>query len=585
MLAIMPALAVLFLLSGLDELAVDLAWLYAWLEHQWNEFRLRRAGLTFARRLDRPESSMAILVPLWQEHEVIGAMLEHNVAAVRYGNYHFFVGVYPNDHETVTAVTQAASRFPNVHMALCPHDGPTSKADCLNWIYQNIGLYEDRNDMFFEVLVTHDAEDMIHPDELAWINYYTARYDFVQIPVFALPTPFRKFTHGVYCDEFAECHSRDMVVRSRFRRFVPGSGVGTGYRREALEKLAQSASNRIFEPEALTEDYENGLRLHRLGCSQVFALPWRTAGPGSDFVATREYFPQNWTAARRQRTRWVMGIALQGWERLGWSGKLGEVYWFWRDRKGLICSPLGVLANATFLYGLVTAMWMRMSPLSAALCNATFALQVIRMSVRMAAVTRIYGWPFALGVPLRAVYGNLLNATATLHAVVRYTAAKLRGEPLRWLKTEHSYPTRATLLSHKRRLGEILIGSGCLEADVLAQALKTQPAGMLLGQHLISLGLLKESELYECLSLQQGLPFTRLAPTDLDKGIARSLPRKVSLLGQLLPFRIEKGSLHIATPNVPAASLNSLLAEFTSLEIHFHLVTPGQYEQFAGVLI
>ena len=37
---------------------------------------------------------------------------------------------------------------------------------------------------------------------------------------------------------------------------MPSSGVGTGYRREALEKLARASSNRIFEPEAL----DRGLR-------------------------------------------------------------------------------------------------------------------------------------------------------------------------------------------------------------------------------------------------------------------------------------------------------------------------------------
>ena len=70
--------------------------------------------------------------------------------------------------------------------SLCPHDGPTSKADCLNWVYQHLVLYEEQNRRAFDVLVTHDAEDLIHPDELRWINYYSARYDFVQTPVLAL---------------------------------------------------------------------------------------------------------------------------------------------------------------------------------------------------------------------------------------------------------------------------------------------------------------------------------------------------------------------------------------------------------------
>src|SRR5262249_59459649 len=97
------------------------------------------------------EKHVAIMVPLWKEHAVIAHMLEHNLAALRYTNYHFFVGAYPNDDPTLDAVVSVANRFPNVHLAMCPHDGPTSKADCLNWIYQHIGLYEEQTGERFDL--------------------------------------------------------------------------------------------------------------------------------------------------------------------------------------------------------------------------------------------------------------------------------------------------------------------------------------------------------------------------------------------------------------------------------------------------
>ena len=133
---------------------------------------------------------------------MVARMLEHNIASVRYRDYHIFAGAYPNDDQTQKAVRGACERFSNVHLALCPHDGPTSKADCLNWIYQHVGLWEEQYGRRFETIVTHDAEDVIHPDELLWINYYTARFDFIQTPVLALATPLLDVTHGVYCDEF-----------------------------------------------------------------------------------------------------------------------------------------------------------------------------------------------------------------------------------------------------------------------------------------------------------------------------------------------------------------------------------------------
>ena len=80
-------------------------------------------------------------------------MLQHNIAAIRYPDYHVFAGCYPNDEKTQEAVQSVASRFPNVHMALCPHDGPTSKGDCLNWIYQHILLYEDEHAQRFDLIL------------------------------------------------------------------------------------------------------------------------------------------------------------------------------------------------------------------------------------------------------------------------------------------------------------------------------------------------------------------------------------------------------------------------------------------------
>ena len=580
MLWLVTPLAVIFLLSGLDDLAIDFAWLYAWVADRMTVSRHDASRLP-----DAPPRPVAILVPLWQEHAVIARMLEHNLAAIRYPDYHIFAGIYANDALTEEAVASVSERFANVHLAVCPHDGPTSKADCLNWIYQHVGLYEEHHGVAFDVIITHDAEDLIHPEELRWINAYATHFDFIQIPVLALATPFWSFTHGVYCDEFAEYHTRDMVVRSSFGCFVPGSGVGTGYRRDALEALARVSSNRVFEPVALTEDYESGLRLYRLGCRQVFVPLRRMEPAGRNFVATREYFPLKWGTALRQRTRWVMGIALQGWERFGWAGSRSEIYWLWRDRKGLLGNPLGVLANAVFLYGLVTAMWARMTPLATELTSVTLAFQLLRIAIRMGCVARVYGLVFALGVPLRLPYANLLNAAATLQAVVRYGSAKIRGLPLRWIKTEHSYPSRSALLVHKRPLGEILTASGYLNTSTLHSALAACPSGMRLGDFLVASGELTETELYKALSLQQGLPFTHVEALEVPVRVARALPERVAREWRVLPFKIEDGTLLLASPDLPTPAMTAAVRPFTSLEIRFHLVTPSEYEQLFDALL
>ena len=75
------------------------------------------------------------------------------------------------------------------HRAVCPHDGPTSKADCLNWIYRYMLRYEEQHGVRFEIVVIHDAEDIIHPEALRLINYYAQDYDMVQVPVLPIATP------------------------------------------------------------------------------------------------------------------------------------------------------------------------------------------------------------------------------------------------------------------------------------------------------------------------------------------------------------------------------------------------------------
>jgi adsorption protein B len=582
-LLLLPPLAWAILLSGLDDLVVDLFWTCAWIKA-----KVRPAARLFPpgeRQLDSaPQRRIAVLVPLWQEHAVIGKMLEHNFAAIRYSDYHIFAGCYPNDAPTQEAVRSAAARFPNVHMALCPHDGPTSKADCLNSIFQQVLLEEGSRGQRFEVIVIHDAEDLIHPEEFRWINYYSGRFDFIQTPVLPLPTPFRNLTHGIYCDEFAEYHTRDMTVRAISGGFVPSSGVGTGYRRDALEKLARASTNRIFEPEALTEEYVNGLRMFRLKCKQTF-VPLARGSSAPGWVATRELFPQTWSAALRQRTRWVTGVALQGWQQFGWRGTPGEVYWLWRDRKGLIGNPLSLLANGVFAYALATSLWTRISPASAHVGVATLTLQALRIMVRMTCCARIYGMLFSLGVPIRAVYANALNSIATLRALRDYTVARALGRPLKWLKTEHAYPARASLLAHKRRLGDILTGSGYLAPGALAGVLASLPASLRLGEHLVNTGVLSPHALYEALSLQQGLPLVQIEAASVPDGVARTLPEKLVRDWKVLPFRVAGGALYLAGPEIPTAETTCALRPFTSLELRFHLIPPAEFEALVVALL
>ncbi|MEO8028636.1 MAG: glycosyl transferase family protein [Bryobacteraceae bacterium] len=602
--ALLTPLALAILVSGLDDLVIDVSWLLSWsgcaLDRCLERIATSRGGSRVPRVPDAssrarmhampsdaelsamPPRPIAILAPLWHEHEVIRGMLDHNLAACNYPSVHFFPACYPNDDPTIDAVRAVEAREPRVHLCLCPHDGPTSKADCLNWAFQRLLLWEECNGVRFDVIMIHDAEDLIHPESLRYVNYYSERFDMVQVPVLALPTPLREPVHGLYCDEFAEYQTRDMRVRGWMGAFVPSTGVGTGIRRDAVEKLAAAHANQLFPPESLTEDYELGLRLKALGCSQIcIPVSWRDGS----LVATREYFPRRWRAALRQRTRWITGICLQTWQRHGWTARPVDAYWMWRDRKGLVAHPLGLLSNGMTAYGLFH--WNLVasaSPTAHRALAATLCIQIIRLAVRFCFVARIYGIRFATGVPVRFLLGNALNTAATANAVARFTWASLRRRPLRWLKTEHAYPTRVALAMHKRRLGEVLAGSGYTTRSVIDAALSRPPDGLRLGEFLLAEGAVEEEALYEALCLQHGLPAGPSWPRQVNASSMRLLPSHVAEAWRLLPFEIEQGRLRIALDDLPSDELVSILARYTRLEPEFHLLPPARLAALRSVL-
>jgi adsorption protein B len=571
--AVLGPLAVWIVIGGIDDLIVDVTGF--WAAWQWKRQPARPSRRVL---LSTQQKAIAVMVPLWHEHSVIGRMVRQNSASILYGNYHFFIGGYPNDTPTLDEIRKLEDRYPHVHMALCPHDGPTSKADCLNWIYQNIVAYEGRHGIRFQVLVTHDAEDVIHSDALHWINYYADRDQMVQVPVLPLATRVREWTHGLYIDEFTEYQTRDMPARQAMGAFVPSNGVGTGFRRDAMETLAQCGQNRIFEPVCLTEDYENGYRLKLRGATQIF-LPLLADG-----MATREYFPHTLRSAIRQRTRWVTGIALQTWDRHGWSGSLVQKYWLWRDRKGLLGNPASLLTNLLFIYGGLRALMGEPLP-SAAPMTVCMLIGVYRLAYRMACVWRIYGFGLAATVPARVLIGNYINTVATFSALRRFWTAKLMGAPLVWLKTEHAYPTQAALGQRSARIGEVLVANGYASQAQVNQALSTKPDHMRLGEHLVDAQVLDENDLYDALRLQHSLPQSSIDAADVPPWVARALPAAVASRHKLVPFKVEVGRLFVAGPELPNAEVRREVERYTSLELEFHLVTPSSYRRLTEELL
>ena len=579
-------LSVYIFVSALDDFVVDALWLLRVLRQWWRGPTIESIP---PYRAERP---IAIAIPCWHESDVIGAMLDHNLAALRYSNYRVLVGVYPNDPDTMRAVEETEKRHAKVRTVYLPHDGPTVKADCLNWICRALEEEELAMGEEFICLVQHDAEDLIHPAELSLFNARIDDAGFLQLPVLPLSSPVGDLTHGVYCDDFAESQSKDLATRHAAGAFVPGCGVGTALRRDVLRQMMERDGD-VFDPASLTEDYDLGLRLFRLGVKQVF-LPLLSDRNG--YLATREYFPNRWRAAVRQRSRWIAGNALQGWERHGWSGRWTMRWFLWRDRKGLWGNPLSVVCNLLLIAGGLSwarhifqgSAWVVESAVHVTswlvpLLGINFALMVVRLAVRTVASGRIYGWPFALLVPVRLLWANFLNAAATFRACQSWLAAKLRGERLAWAKTSHAYPTRGALLSHKKSLPEVLELLGLGPAAFFEDALVRCPQDALPGDFLAGEGLVGEDEMMEALCLQHSLPRARCEQDEIPIRVRRAIPLREANAWRIVPFRIGEGALHIATPNVPTDEMLAELRRFTRLDIRFYLISSREYDELQSV--
>src|SRR5947208_3536228 len=129
--------SVVFLVSGLDDVFIDVCYFCRRLYRRLFVMP-KYQPLSEEKLLQHPEQLIAIMIPAWDESAVIRPMLLNIVRTLNYDNYHIIIGTYPNDLDTQREVDLVQEQHSHVHRITCPNNGPTNKADCLNWIYQGI---------------------------------------------------------------------------------------------------------------------------------------------------------------------------------------------------------------------------------------------------------------------------------------------------------------------------------------------------------------------------------------------------------------------------------------------------------------
>jgi adsorption protein B len=432
--------AVGLLIGGIDDLAIDVIWMVRSL---WRRITIyRRHEPVHARSLAAPDNPgrIALFIGAWDESAVIGEMLRTALGRFDHDDYRIYVGVYPNDPATIEAVEAVACVDARVRMVSGVLPGPTTKAECLNRLWMALQRDELAEGRTFKAIVLHDAEDVVHSAELRVFDRLIERFDLVQLPVLPLVDRGSRWVSGHYCDEFAEAHGKQLVVREALGAGMPSAGVGCALSRAALQYMSDRHGNLPFDAGSLTEDYELGLKLHAFGGRGVF-VRMRTA-KGGRLVAVRAHFPATLEAAVRQKTRWMTGIALSGWDRLGWSGGWAERWMRLRDRRALLAAIILAAAYAALLLSIVSLALGRpvfVAPWLALLLAANGALLLWRLAMRFTMVARVYGWREGLRALPRVFVGNIIAMMAARRAVVRY-AGLARSGPIAWDKTGHIFP-------------------------------------------------------------------------------------------------------------------------------------------------
>lgn len=591
-------LAIIILISSIDDFFIDI---YYWFREIYRILFIRRRypPLTLKSLSEPKEKWLAIMIPAWQEDKVIDQMIEHLITTIEYSRYMIFIGTYQNDLATAEVVESLALRHTQVVHVNVPEDGPTCKADCLNWIIQAILLDERASGREYAGVIMHDSEDISHPLELKLFNYLLPRKDFIQLPVLSLEREWTQWVAGTYMDDFAEFHQKDLTVRENLTGFVPGAGVASCYSRKIIQTLISDNENQPFNTDSLTEDYDFSFRMKAWNASQVFVkfpvyyqVKRRHLIGGmreeiiESYIATREMFPDTFTSAYHQRARWIIGISLQGWQSQKWRGSFWTKYFLWRDRKGLMTSLVTMLAYfvvvnfimiiiiRTWYPSVIVETWLQNASLLLTVMSINLAFFINRIGHRMYFVGKLYGWEHAiLSVP-RLVVNNFINFSATILAWKMYLDYLLTGNKIAWDKTEHAYPSEDQLGSFRRRLGDMLLEWDAIDGVTLETALARQAeTGQMLGKLLIERGIVSPQIIADAMAHQSRLPRISIDFQSLNNMLPL-LPHRLIVKYQVLPLqKTEDAVLQVGVCTPLSEVARKELKGFHQSEIEQFIVT------------
>jgi adsorption protein B len=293
-----------------------------------------------------------------------------------------------------------------------------------------------------------------------------------------------------------------MVSRYTSNAFVPSAGTGFVLSKRTLDMFGDED---VLPKDSLTEDYRLSLTLYQKGISMYYVLERvpRINRDGKlvwDFITTRSIFPSTFKTAVKQKTRWILGITMQSFrfkdifkmEGIRLSGR----YSLYKDLKAKVGNMLVMVGYPVLIYFFVS-LFIPLDPiypkgtLSWYFCLIVTIMMIERQIFRSVAIYNVYGLRsvffacfFPPLLPIRLVWGNIINMTATAKAYKQKAFGndtkkkekkkneKVKEKKLAWAKTDHEFIESAVLKNYHRTVGDYLLQRGYIDPEQLQKGLK-----------------------------------------------------------------------------------------------------------------
>jgi len=263
----------------------------------------------------------------------------------------------------------------------------------------------------YEAFLLLEGADGLSPEALNLLNRELAHADLVQLPLLPRHGGWAAFGAGAFADDAADLH-RELSLRAAFRAMLPTRGTGTALSRPLLEALLHSHGK------SFAHSYALGVNAYRLG----FRTRALLAAAHGRLIGVAQEAPESVAWAIRRRTRFAFEASVEGFQDFGFGVGARERYFFWRDRRWVPFSAVGLALSIFFL---IHAFFAGEEALPALplwigyLSLVNISLALLRLSLRVYNCRLAYGWKRALLLPVRTPVLNFVQSVSQWRALAQ----------------------------------------------------------------------------------------------------------------------------------------------------------------------